>query len=378
MAGVYVTIASIHPLDNLRDLLLNEADRTFDVDAQVVVVDEGDRALRRRNQTLFSDVPVSLAFYGPRERAEWFKTRFTSRLDEFQAVIPEKCHAETSFGFLVAYENDATLVVEVDDDVAAVSTQRLVAGHQRNLLGEHGVTVTSPHGWYNTLDNLRLGSPLRLYPRGHPYAPDCRARATTLSEHGGRCILNMGLWRGAPDFDALTIAYHGGLDGVCGIRAATNRREKVIVGSGTYFAVCSMNTAFLPRITPAFYQLYMNHLGIDRFDDIWSGLFLKRVADQLGDQACLGAPLVYHDKRPRDTFHDLAKELEGMMINEALWREVDHASLEGSNYTDAYCSLIEALEPRVSSIARQHRHEKFLRMQLAKMRTWTEITDTLR
>lgn len=54
------------------------------------------------------------------------------------------------------------------------------------------------------------------------------------------------------------------------------KREKVIVGKGTYLAVCSMNTSFTPEIIPAFYQLYMNFMGVDRFDDIWSGIFLKK------------------------------------------------------------------------------------------------------
>ena len=50
-----------------------------------------------------------------RERREWFKGRFGSAFRRYEGIIPERCHAETSFGFLVAYEEDADVVLELDD-----------------------------------------------------------------------------------------------------------------------------------------------------------------------------------------------------------------------------------------------------------------------
>jgi hypothetical protein len=126
-----------------------------------------------------------------------------------------------------------------------------------------------------------------------------------------------------PDLDALTVLHYGGLDGKCNIHSKNLKREKVVIEKGTYVAICSMNTAFVSKIIPAFYHLYMNHIGIDRFDDIWSGIFLKKIADHLGDNVSLGKPLVYHNKRPRNVFKDLRNELEGMVINETLWRIVE-------------------------------------------------------
>jgi hypothetical protein len=51
-----------------------------------------------------------------------------------------------------------------------------------------------------------------------------------------------------------------------------------------------MNTSFVSKIIPAFYQLYMKHMGVDRFNDIWSGIFLKKIVDHLGDNISLGTP----------------------------------------------------------------------------------------
>jgi hypothetical protein len=100
----------------------------------------------------------------------------------------------------------------------------------------------------------------------------------------------MGLWTGHPDLDAITILYHSGLDGKCSINGKYLKREKVVVGGGTYFTLCSMNTSFVSKIIPAFYQLYMKHMGVDRFNDIWSGIFLKKIVDHLGDNISLGTP----------------------------------------------------------------------------------------
>jgi len=380
LTRIYVTIASINTLENLGGLLNNRNECSENRhDVRIVVIDEGDQALRKHNSKILSNLPNgSYAFYGPKEREHWFKSRFNSGYYQYLSVIPEKCHAETSFGFLVAYENEAPIVIEVDDDVLAVPDHDLVEGHRRNLIESQGVRVHAKNKWYNSLENLSLNSHKKKFPRGHPYASRCRDENYEWIEVGGKCVLNMGLWSGAPDFDALTILYHGGLNGVCKIKAESINREKIIVGEGTYFAICSMNTGFLSKIIPAFYQLYMNHMEIDRYDDIWSGLFLKKVADHLGDNVCLGAPLVYHDKRPRDTFKDLKKEIEGMVMNERLWRVIDELSIDGNNYTDAYLSLTENLQRHLSKIALNAYHEKFMKIQMTKMRKWTEITDKLR
>jgi hypothetical protein len=187
----------------------------------------------------------------------------------------------------------------------------------------------------------------------------------------------MGLWTGTPDLDALTILYNGGMNGKCDVEATGCQKDKIIVGKGTYFPVCSMNTAFLREIIPAFYQSYSNFMGIDRFDDIWSGIFIKKIADHLKRRISLGSPLVNHRKRPRDTLKDLRKEFEGMVINEKLWTLVDQAELEGSTYWDAYSSLIQELGNKIPRIFTEPLHREFLEVQLQKMRLWLRIIDQL-
>lgn len=363
----YLVVASINPLLNLVDAI----EELIKTSTKLIIIDEGDVSVRKKNDEILKDVDRS--YYGPNERREWFRERFGQFYEKYASVIPERAHAETSFGFLVAFEEGADFLIELDDDVLI---KGLIEGHRSNLFENSGEIVYSSSKWYNTLDLLVLNPNGRYFPRGHPYAIEARVEDYRWHDRGGRCVLNMGHWLGNPDFDALTILYNGGLDGRCNVVGKSIKKEKVIVGRGTYFAVCSMNTSFVPKIVPAFYQLYMNVMGIDRFDDIWSGLFLKRIADHLGDFVCIGKPVGIHEKRPRSTFNDLRKELEGMIINEWLWKAVDDSDLSGNNYADCYLSLIEVLNAKINDV-KNDVFKKFMSIQLEKMRLWVEIVDAL-
>jgi len=370
---IQIVVPSISKLENIyafKEQFLNSSH-----EINIEVIDEGDQHIREHNRSLLRDLKVK--FHGPVERAQWFRERFGSSYKEKLAVIPERCHAETSFGFLLAVEEQPDIVIEIDDDVFPVKGQNLIELHLRNLSESDGEMVTAKSAWYNTLEALDLeGMYATVFPRGHPYHVDARSGGYTFSQIRKATVLNMGHWIGNLDLDAPTLLYHGGLDGRCGITAKGLKRQKVIVGPGTFFAVCSMNTAFTTKVVPAFYQLYMNYEGVDRFDDIWSGIFLKKVADSLGDSMSLGVPLVRHDKRSRNVFKDLRSELEGIIMNETLWRIVQDLELEGSDYYSAYASLTEGVGRRIDEFG-EKRHRDFMRVQVEKMRLWLDVVDKI-
>jgi hypothetical protein len=368
---IYAITAAINELTNFS--MFKDSLQKHEV--KIVVVDEGDEAVRRRNRKLLSGLEYK--FYGPKEREEWFRQRFGTDYEGYLSVIPQRCHAETSFGFLVAWEENGDTIIELDDDVLPVTGYDLVAEHSSNLISNNGVSVACRNHWYNTLDSLSLeGASQSLFPRGHPYDPDTRLCEYIWTENGGDCVLNMGLWMGHPDLDALTILYHSGLNGRCSVKGTNLKRRKVVVRDRTYFALCSMNTAFKRIVIPAFYQLYMKHLGIDRFDDIWSGIFLKKIADHLNDKICVGIPLIYHDKRPRSIFKDLKAELEGMAINEILWRIVDSVDLNCGDYHSCYEELANSIQKRLGEFGEKV-HRDFTAHQIEKMKLWLKVVDRI-
>jgi len=372
---IYVVTASIYPLDNLVDLLRNESVEP----GKILVIDEGDEKIRERNKEILRRLGLEkIFFYGPGEREEWFKERYGSSYEKYLGLIPERSHAETSFGFLVSYEEGAEIIVEVDDDVYSEHEYSFLKDHLSNLGASKGVRVSSSSSWVNTLDflDINLNRSEKIFPRGHPYDPSVRDYRYEFIEDSGECILNMGLWTESPDLDAVTILYHGGLEGVSRIRSSKLLVDKVFVDKGSFYAVCSMNTSFKKELVPAFYQLYMRYMGIDRFDDIWSGIFAKKIADELGDNMCLGKPALKHRKRPRSVWKDLRSELEGMIINEKLWRIVSEAEIRSRTYIDAYRELAEYLNKRINEFSEEH-HRKFMKTQIEKMILWTEAIDLL-
>jgi len=75
---------------------------------------------------------------------------------------------------------------------------------------------------------------------------------------------------------------------------------------------------------------------VGRFDDIWSGVFLKRACDVLGKRIYNGAPLCEHNKAPRSTFGDLNNEVPGLELNEHLWEIVDDTAADADSYAGVF------------------------------------------
>jgi len=95
---VSLVIASVNTLENVKAFEPMLASH----DCKVIVIDEGETTVRKENKKLLSNIIHE--YYGPRERTEWFKKRFRNAYKNLLSVVPKRCHAETSFGFLVAYE----------------------------------------------------------------------------------------------------------------------------------------------------------------------------------------------------------------------------------------------------------------------------------
>lgn len=370
-SGIWLITASIYVLDNLWGFRVRGD--LEDVE-RIIVVDEGDERVRRESLKMLEG--LNIEFHGPREREEFFRSRYGSSYKKYLSLIPERSHAETSYGFLLAYEAGADYIIEIDDDVYPEQGYRLVRDHISSLANKGGKGIESPGRWINTMDFLELRPYMNLFPRGHPYDPSTRTRAYTYSAQDAECVLNMGLWTGHPDLDALTILYLGGMDGRAPVESVGIKEERIMPLPGSYFAVCSMNTSFSRKIVPAFYQLYMRYMGIDRFDDIWSGIIIKKIADSIGDRICFGKPAARHVKRQRPIWKDLRAELEGMVINETLWRIIDQADISSKSYSDAYLEIADHIERNLEGF-REESHKKFMSAQVDRMRIWVDAIDKL-
>ncbi|MGD9129360.1 MAG: hypothetical protein PVJ09_02655 [Candidatus Woesebacteria bacterium] len=232
-------------------------------------------------------------------------------------IVPRKVSGIRNYGFLKAYQMGAKIIITIDDDCYPVKGHKLVDLHSQNL------QLKAPAKWTNTYPDAR-----HLYTRGMPY----------LNRDEQPVMLSHGLWTRVLDHDGATHLQN------LKFRAKFAEHFLQIIPSGAYFPMCSMNLAFRREITALMYFPLMaedkegKQWGYNRFDDIWAGIFAKKIMDHLGYAVVNGAPFVKH-KKASDPFKNLQKEAKGIETNEKLWRAVDEVKLTKKTTASCYIEL---------------------------------------
>ncbi|WP_336037683.1 alpha-1 4-glucan-protein synthase [Halobacterium yunchengense] len=319
---VCVVVPTIREYECMREYFRNARDHGFDLDRLFVVLVTEDFCDTDGMRAMLDEEGVAGAVFDERDREAWFDEQ---GLPEYSHLIPEASHAQTSFGLLYLWANDFEYGVFIDDDTLPHDEWDFFGTHLENLAYEGELeAVSSDERWVNVL----YQSETDLYPRGYPYSAMDETVETETADVD-RVVASQGLWTNVPDLDAVRILMDGDLQGQAQTRTGFEDFDRDFVAAeGDYLTVCSMNLAFRREVVPAFYQFPMdeNAWDVGRFDDIWSGVLLKRAADVVGGQIYNGAPLCEHNKAPRSTFDDLANEVAGLELNEHFWEEVDAAT----------------------------------------------------
>src|SRR5258708_7143906 len=232
-------------------------------------------------------------------------------------IIPRRVSGIRNFGFLKAYQAEADTIITLDDDCYPVDGHSLIKLHTQNL------NLTIPTRWTNTNPDSR-----QLYTRGMPY----------LNRTESKVMLSHGLWTNILDHDGPTHLQN------LNFHANFAEHFLQIIPSGCYFPMCSMNLAFKREITPLMYFPLMGEdaqgkkWGYDRFDDIWAGIFAKKILDHLKYGVVNGAPFVEH-RKASNPFTNLKKEAAGIEKNEELWLAVDAVKLKKSTPRACYIEV---------------------------------------
>lgn len=236
-------------------------------------------------------------------------------------IVSKHTSAIKSYGVWLASQRSCDMIIILDDDCYKTGNAvpgGFVEGHWQVFQ-----TGVETERWVNTITGLKA--------RGLPY-----------NNLSNRIIpvLNHGLWLDNPDVDAVTQLTQ--LSKEKYDNAEINIAWKIIP-RGSYFPMCGMNVAFLPKMAPLMYFGLQGQLwGYDRFDDIWCGIFMKKVCDHLGMYISSGHPVVRHAKAS-NMWRNLEKEAPGLEVNETLWEQVDSVQLTSSNVAGAYKELGEKL-----------------------------------
>jgi hypothetical protein len=337
---ICVVVPTIREYECIREYAENARDHGFDTDRLFVVLVTEDFCDTDAMEAMLDEEGLDGAVFDGTARETWFDER---GLSAYSHLVPEASHAQTSFGLLYLWANERfEYGVFIDDDTRPHADTDFFGTHMANLAHDGPVeTVESDESWVNVL----YQSDHDLYPRGYPYeAMDETVETST--EHVDSVVASQGLWTNVPDLDAVRILMDGDLQGQAQTRTTAEDFERDFVAAdGHYLTVCSMNLAFRREVVPAFYQLPMddNAWDVGRFDDIWSGLFLKRACDVLGKQVYNGGPLCHHDKAPRSTFDDLANEVAGLELNEHVWKVLDDTAADADSFEEAFAAMADAL-----------------------------------
>jgi hypothetical protein len=338
---ICVMVPTIRNHECMRSYFENAREHGFDLDRLFVVLITEDFCDTDAMEQMLDEEGVDGAVYDESARETWFADHGAS---EYSHLIPEASHAQTSFGLLYMWANDYEYGVFIDDDTLPHEDVDFFGTHMSNLAFEGQIeTVSSDEQWVNVLYNNE--DEHGLYPRGYPYAA-MDETISTESTHVDDVVASQGLWTNVPDLDAVRILMDGDLKGQAQTRTtAEDFGEDFVAAAGQYLTVCSMNLAFRREVIPAFYQFPMdeNEWDVGRFDDIWSGVVLKRACDVLGKQIYNGDPLCEHNKAPRSTFSDLTNEVHGLELNEHVWEIVDEAGADADSYAAVFEDIATAM-----------------------------------
>jgi len=262
------------------------------------------------------------------------------RFPDLAAIIPYDSDNRRNIGHLVAAESGAEVIIALDDD-NYVTGEDYLAAH--NIVGgRHRLpTVSASSGWYNVCEMLELDPPRTVFPRGFPYSRRWQQNTNTVSVAEGRVVVNAGLWLRDPDVDAVTR-----LNGP--VTAVRLLQERLMLAPGTYAPINTQNTAFHRDALPCFYYVRMGALIggllLDRYGDIFCGLYARKVIDAVGDRVVFGVPATDHRRNVHSLFRDLRQELEGMVLVDVLATILEDVQLDSTSYDEAYLELSEAVE----------------------------------
>ena len=373
-ADICVVVPTIREYDCVRAYVQNAREHGFDTDRLTFVLVTEDFCETDQMREMLADLGVDGEVFDGSRRESWYSEQ---DIEAYSHVVPAASHAETSFGLLYMWAHPQfEYGVFVDDDTLP-GEEDFFGRHLANLGYEGRVeSVASDERWVNVL--YQAAEEHGLYPRGYPYsAMDETVETETTRVERGEVVASQGLWTNVPDLDAVRILMDGDLDGQAQTRTEADQFERdFVVAPGNYLTVCSMNLAFRREVIPAFYQLPMddNEWSVGRFDDIWSGVFLKRACDLLGGQIYSGRPLCAHNKAPRSTFDDLHNEVAGLELNEHIWRLVDDAGTNADSYEAAYRAMADAL---LGANADAYRNGGFLHHVGECMHDWLDCLTQL-
>jgi hypothetical protein len=362
--------------------------RIFDhpLDKVILIVVDDYSPYVNENIKILEKAGVPHEYWTIPMQIDFFRKNFGSNWEKYWSIIPHRTDACRSFGYIIAAFKDVDVIITYDDDNWALNFKE----NDFDYLGAHDVVnsylkepeISSTNGWFNTISMLVTDPPNNIYARGYPYSKRGSDQYCYKPSEGD-VMVNVGLWIGNPDVDAITILGEGSMNGLPITKTiGLKSYKRVLLSKDTFAPINTANTAYsiklLPIIYDTFQGAYVGELKLDRFGDIWSNLFIEKILMHTGGRISVGLPLVEHRRELRNTFEDFMKEFWGIMVSERLFSIMNEIDIKSKSYSDAYIEFISHLKNHVDFLSfGKESLQKYLNKLLDSMKLWVELLDSL-
>ena len=383
---IALVVPTIRILNSWRSYVENFKKYGHDLEnIKLIVVDDYCPYIKE-NIALLDKCNAPYEFWTIDMQKQFFRKHFGAGWQKYWEVIPHRTDACRSFGYLIAALWGAEIIVTWDDDNWAINSPK---SGIYDYIGKHTIVnerLTAPEAssstkWLNTCHFLKKSPNRELYPRGYPFSK--QNEVYSFKQNKGKVVMNVGLWIGNPDVDAITVLNEGSMNGLPVTRTTGFSGEKLIfIAKDTFAPLNTANTAYSRDILPCIYDTFqgaqVSELKLDRYGDIWCNFFIKKIVDAVGDKIALGVPLVDHQREPRNTMVDFMKEFWGVVVSQRIFEEVASIKLRSNNYFDAYAELTEHLYGKSDKIYPGNKAiAKYFRKLFKSMNGWLEILEKL-
>lgn len=335
----YIVLTTINIPQIAIDLCKNIEKYKHKNDVGIIII--GDKKSPDKESTLIAKKLKKKSF-----DVEYFNLKrqkqILSKFPKFEKIIPYNSDNRRNIGFLLALKNGCEKVISIDDDNFPLNSVDFIENHSIVGRTQKLKVIKSSSNWFNPLSINKETK--NIYTRGFPYNKREKEPKLIYKEKKIKIGINMGLWIGDPDVDAITR-----LNNI--IKVKSKKIKNIYLEKGTYSPINTQNTAIVSELLPAYYFILMGEkidgLVMERFGDIWSGFLVKKVSDHLNYHVSIGNPLVYHRRNKHNLFLDLKQELAAIFYTDQLSEIIEEISIKGSNAIDLYGNLCNQLLKKI-------------------------------
>jgi len=297
------------------------------------------------------------------------------KFPDLKRIIPYNSDNRRNVGYLIAGERGAEIIVAIDDDNYVDPSKDYLAEH--SFIGKQlkFEVLSDESGWFNICSMIKFFPDRTVYPRGYPYYKRFKDGKVSIKKRNGRVVINEGLWFEDPDIDSITRLTED-------VKGKEILRENVVLDIGTQSPINTQNTAYHIDILPCLYFVLMgadlNGLVIERYGDIWFGLFAKKIIDHMGDYVAYGKPFAVHKRNTHNLLKDLKWEFWAITYTEVLAEFLESIDLSGKDYGECYIELADKLQQFINSNDKIDKQAKKYFSDMARiMRIWVAVCNKI-